>query len=143
MKKYFVMIAVLAIAVPAMAADFEGGATRAVQPLQILSPGGAFNTFSLSPGCWPPDIDTWPILCLGGGTLNVSISDFYVPGNVIFAAIYEVLSGSWSLPNGCLTPCTFTLTESVTGTGAFFLVFVGYLSDCSAEGYDIRVAYTP
>jgi len=140
MKKYFVMIAVLAIAVPASSADFAGAT---VQPLQILSPGGAFNDFSPLTGCWPPDIDTWPIFCSGGGTLNVSISDFYVPGNVIFATIYEVFSGTWILPSGCLTPCTFALTAPVTGTGAFFLVFVGYLPECSPEGYDIRVSYTP
>lgn len=138
MKKYFVMIAVLAIAVPAMAADF---AEAAVKPIQILSPGGSFNTFSLSPGCWPPDIDTWPIVCLGGGNLTIGISDFYLPGNVLFAVTYEVFSGTWGLVNVCLTPCSFTITEPVPATSAFYLVFVGYYGECAAEGYDIRVAF--
>ncbi len=143
MKKYLVMIAVLVIAVPAMAADYDGAGTRAIKPIQILSPGGAFNFFSLSPGCWPPNYDAWPIICLGGGTLNVSISDFYLPGNLIFAVTFEVLSGTWGLINGCLTGCSFSLTEPVPATGGVYLVLVGYFGECSAEGYDIRVSYNP
>lgn len=141
MKKMLMILAALAFATSAMAADLEEDGTRAIKPLRVLAPGDSFTQFSPLLTPWPAEIDSWPILCLGTGTLNISVSDYYDSGNVIFGLSWKFGSTSVT-PNLCTTGCTFSITEQVLNP-TFFIVFVGYAPESIPRGYDIRVSFSP
>jgi len=142
MKRLLVLIALVAIAAPAMAADVEGDGTDDIMPYVILFPGDYYTAYSTLDMFWPLDRDDWFIVTMGDGLLTVTMEDCCTMGDTIFAYLQWYYHGF--VDGGYATsPETVTLQAITPYLYSLFRVQTGYWHKVGTypAGYYLDVSF--
>lgn len=141
MKTLLISLAIVVIAVPAMATNFEVAETDEIIPAVVLYPGDYYIYDSSLSGPCLSDRDFWPFITVGAGTLTLEVEDCCFMGDSMMGDLRRFLHGI--VDYGYATsPDTFTL-ESWASSLSFFVLKVCYLHSVGgySAGYYLHASF--
>ncbi len=127
MKRLVLLVALIAVAAPSMAANIEGDATDFPIPYLVsMYPGDYYSFYSNPLMLWPFDWDTWIFIAHGDGLFNITVEDCCLMGDTLFGFLRWYYHGlvDWGIAT---SPETFTLQSFVTPPGNLFIAYIGYM----------------
>ena len=126
MKKLLILITVIAFGTPALAAEFEVGASRDTYLPTFLFPGDVAYAFGELDDTFPGDYDIFYFIPVGTGRLSITVEDLDTMGDAIMGFLLNYMTGSMSFAYA-VSPMTVPMRGMVSDWGIYGAI-VSYMN---------------